>query len=213
MVDIPTNPVIAYGCCVGDWQKFINNVKRDDRIVIAISGHDSIAKAYNKILDAACRHHVDLLILQHDDLKIIDPHAEQKFIESFKNDSVEIVGVAGGNASTGLAWWNDHPIGHQLVGNSLLDFGQRTGYVDILEGSILVFNRWAINHLNFDERYRGFHGYDEITMQLKPYGRKAYVADVDTQHFTHFGFDDKNSQDLWFEANQRFTEKWINNAS
>lgn len=200
---------IAYGCCVGSWDRFNENVRRDDRPMFAISGNESITKAYNKILASVSLHYFDYLVLQHDDLLITDPNAEKKFIEAFQIPNVEVVGIAGGGITCGLAWWNSNPIGHQRVRTHTIDFGQRTGFVENVEGSFYVFSNWAIQNLRFDEDFQGFNGgYDEVTVRLRNYGKLAYVADIDTYHQTDVGFASQAKADAWNAADQLFREKW-----
>lgn len=206
--------VIGYGCCVGSWERFQSNVvpHTQGREVVALSGQTSIAVAYNKILATytlPLRKLPEALILQHDDLEITDPEAEEKILAAFRDPTVALMGVAGGSARGGLAWWNHDPIGHQLTDSMNIDFGTRTGYVDSLEGSILAFSPWAIQWLRFDVQYSGFHGYDEISMQVKAKGRRCLVVDVDTHHHTRVGFDSVASRDEWLRADKRFREKWL----
>jgi hypothetical protein len=206
--------VVAYGVCVGSWDRFQTNVAPHtlDHEVVALYGQVSIAVAYNKILAAytsPMRPLPEALILQHDDLEITDPEAEEKVLKAFQDPTVALVGVAGGSAAGGLAWWNMDPVGHQQTDSMYIDFGTRTGYVDSLEGSILVFSPWAIQYLRFDLAYPGFHGYDEISMQVKARGRRSLVIDLDTYHHTKVGFDSVASQDEWLRADKRFREKWL----
>jgi hypothetical protein len=207
--------VIGYGCCVGSWDRFQANVAShtQGQEVVALCGQTSIAVAYNKILAAYAspmRVLPSVLVLQHDDLEIVDPDAEEKLLAAFEDPTVALVGVAGGSAAHGLAWWNVDPIGHQQTDSMYIDFGPRAGYVDSLEGSILAFSPWAIQYLRFDLNYPGFHGYDEISMQVKAKGRRNLVIDLDTYHHTKVGFDSAASQDEWLRADKRFREKWLN---
>ena len=204
---------LAYGVCVGSWDKFNRNVvpRAVDRELMGVSGMDSIAVAYNKILRSCHRlsFEMDGLILQHDDLEILDPpKAEAAILEAFDDEDVVLVGVAGGDARTGLAWWNIDPIGHQLTDSMNIDFGRRTGDVALLEGSLLAFSPWAIRHLRFDEEYPGFHGYDEIAMQAQAKGKRVVVVDVDTHHHSMVGFDSLDSHAEWHRADERFRKKW-----
>lgn len=206
--------MISYGCCVGSWDRFQANVvpRTMDREVVALYGQTSIALAYNKILTAYAQPTRPLpraLVLQHDDLEITDPNAEEKILEAFQDPTVALVGVAGGSAAQGLAWWNVDPIGHQLTDSMNIDFGARTGYVDSLEGSILIFSPWAIQYLEFDLHYPGFHGYDEISMRVKAKGKRNLVIDLDTYHHTKVGFDSVASQNEWLRADKRFRERWL----
>lgn len=199
----------AYGVCVGSWDKFNRYVAphTGGRPVMALSGQTYIGAAYNRILDAHRGCGLDMLILQHDDLEILDSEAEAKFADVFADPNVLLAGVAGGSARGGLAWWNHEPVGHQQTDAMFIDFGTRTGEVDLLEGSVLVFSRLAIDVLRFDLRFDGFHGYDDIGMQASREGR-AVVVDVDTHHHNPMGFKSEESHAEWLEADRLFREKW-----
>jgi hypothetical protein len=201
---------LAYGVCVGSWDRFNQYVvpRTQGREVMGISGQDSISLAYNKILEAF-RFCLDGVILIHDDLEILDQaKAETAVLEAFEDPDVALVGVAGGDARSGLAWWNIDPIGHQATDSMNIDFGKRTGDVTLLEGSFLAFSVWATAHLEFDEEYPGFHGYDEIAMQAIKAGKRVVVVDVDTHHHSTLGFDSLDSHAQWHKADERFREKW-----
>ncbi|MGI0012088.1 MAG: glycosyltransferase [Nitrososphaera sp.] len=203
--------MIAYGCCVGSWDKFERWVKRSDsQLLYALGGQGSIAVAYNEILNTVkMRSGVRALVLQHDDLQITDPDFEYKVLGAFVPDDVALVGVAGGQGITSLAWWNANTYGHQMLDSGLLDFGLRTGDVDLLEGSLLIFSRWAIDHLRFDLRFSGFHGYDDIAMTAtREWGRRAVVADISTHHHTSLGFKTEQNEKAWLAANELFRQKW-----
>lgn len=202
--------MVRYGCCVGSWAKFYRNVasKIGDRQMMALSGQTSIAAAYNAILNVYSIRQSDAVILLHDDLEITDPDAEATFLRALKDPDVALVGVAGGSARGGLAWWNHDPVGHQLTDSMNIDFGPREGEVDLLEGSILVLSQWAVQHLRFDARLSGFHGYDEIAMQARSFEKKVVVVDVDTHHHTNVGFKSRDSESEWHAADRFFREKW-----
>ena len=196
-------PSVAYGCCVGSWDRFNRYVvpPATGAPVLGLSGQTSIADAYNTILDAYSNQGFDMVILQHDDLEILDSDHVAKFAAVFTY-GVDLAGVAGGSARSGLGWWNCDPVGHQLTDAMNIDFGARSGSVDLLEGSILAFSAVAINQFRFVRR-PGFHGYDEITM-----GREAVVVDVDTHHHTALGFDNEVSHEDWLAADRWFRQKW-----
>jgi hypothetical protein len=149
------------------------------------------------------------LVLVHDDLEILDQaKAEAAILEAFSDPDVALVGVAGGDARSGLAWWNIDPVGHQLTDSMNIDFGRRTGDVTLLEGSLLAFSPWAMLNLVFDENFPGFHGYDEIAMQAIDKGKRVVVVDVDTHHHSTLGFDSLDSHAEWHRADERFRKKW-----
>lgn len=205
---------VTFGCCVGSWERFTRNVVpfADKRPVIALSGQTSITAAYNSIIDSLVpqpQRDFDMLILQHDDLEIVDPHAIEKFAEVLQDPEVAIVGVAGGAAFNGLAWWTANPIGHVLADTGMVDFKTHSGEVDLLEGCILALSYWAVRNLYFDVR-PGFHGYDsDISMLAHSAGKKTVVANVDVHHHTSLGFDNEASHKDWLEADQEFRERWL----
>ncbi len=75
--------MIGYGCCTGWWDKLQRNVVDcidDDATLFALSGQTQLTVAYNTILDAYKGRGMDAVILLHDDLELIDPDAEDKFL-------------------------------------------------------------------------------------------------------------------------------------
>jgi hypothetical protein len=169
----------------------------------------SIAEAYNAILWAASSYNgCEALVLQHDDLEITDPNAEEKFFTSLSDSDVGIVGVAGGKAEHTLAWWNGETVGHQLTDSGMLDFGQRSGDVAFVEGSIMVLSGDVIAEASFDQDNVGFHSYDSICATVRSMGMIVTVADVDTHHHTTLGFKSLESERQWMDGNERFMKKW-----
>lgn len=194
--------VIAYGVAVGDWDRYHQFVA--PRIpagspVTVQYGHPSITVAYNHILDSWARWDgLDALVLLHEDLEMIDPHTEAKFMAAL-GERVAFVGVAGGRGVHSLAWWEaSERFGHQFTDSGLLDLGPRTGDVDSLEGSFLVFSPWAVKNLRYDERMTGFHCCDEIVIGARAAGKRAVVADIATHHHTIVGaFKSEAAQREW----------------
>jgi hypothetical protein len=215
---------LGYGVCVGWWEEFTSYVVPwvGDRAVyqdsgaplrplVALSGQTSIAAAYNAILDLySARYELDGVVLLHSDLQITDPAFEDKVTAGLGwADDVALVGVAGGGAADGTAWWNDDPIGHQLLDDGPLDFGVRAGFVDVLEGSLLVFSAWAVDNLRFDTEMPGFHGYDTVCLQARAAGYRCFVADIDTHHHTVAGrWRSAQSAADWQAAHERSLTSW-----
>lgn len=201
--------VIGYGCTVGSWEKLRRNVipRTTGRALFALSGQTALTVAYNAILDAYQGRDLDAVILLHDDLDIIDPDAEEKFLKALTPD-VALVGVCGGKGDSTLAWWTSETVGHQMTDSGMLDFGARAGDVAFIEGSIMVFSPWAVEHLRFDERYPGFLGYDDICLTARAEGMRVTVADVDTHHHSTIGFKSPAIAAAWDVAEEIFQEKW-----
>lgn len=204
---------VAYGCVTNSLERVQRWVlpRVSDRSLTLMWNQTSMTKAYNQILDAHAVDPPDALVLIHDDLELVDPRTEEKFLEALALPNVGIVGVAGGFAvgAHGLAWWNARTAGHQLTDSGPLDFGPRTGCVTSLEGSVMTLGPWAIRELRFDETFTGFHGYDDIGMTARcEHSRLVYVADVDTHHHTTVGFDSPESERAWLDADRKFRAKW-----
>lgn len=72
----------------------------------------------------------------------------------------------------------------------------------------MVLSPWVVEHVRFDPRFTGFHGYDEIGMQVKFDGKKAVVVDVDTHHHNPEGYVSEESAASCREAARLYQEKW-----
>jgi hypothetical protein len=204
---------VAYGCVTNSLERVQRWVlpRIGDRSLTLLWNQTSMTSAYNQIIDSHDANPPDALVLIHDDLELVDPRAEEKFLEALAFKNVGVVGVAGGFDidAHGLAWWNARTVGHQLTDSGPLDFGSRTGFVTSLEGSVMALGPWAIHELRFDETFTGFHGYDDIGMSASMvHNRRVYVADVDTHHHTTVGFDSPESERAWLEADRQFRAKW-----
>lgn len=200
---------VAYGCCVGSWDKLHRNVApRVTGPLLALSGQTALTVAYNTILDAGVGKGFDAVVLLHDDLELTDPLAEEKFLAALTPD-VALVGVCGGKGDATLAWWQSETVGHQLTDSGMVDFGPRTGDVAFIEGSIMVFSPWAVENLRFDERYPGWLGYDDICLTARTMGRRVTVVDVDTHHHSTIGFKSPEIAAAWDVAEEIFQEKWF----
>lgn len=203
---------VVYGCVTNSLervQKYIIPRVRD-RELILMWNQTSMTAAYNQIIRACLSRDVDVLILVHDDLELIDPQAEEKFVAACQLPYVGLVGVAGGYdiKGHGLAWWNATTIGHQLTDSGMLEFGPRDGLVTSIEGSAMALPMRAFSDAKFDERFIGFHGYDDIGMTMVHKNWSVYVADIDTYHHTGLGFESEASHQAWLAADRMFREKW-----
>jgi glycosyltransferase involved in cell wall biosynthesis len=204
--------VIGYGTCVGSWDKLYRHVipAVGGRPLFALSGQTQLTAAYNTILDAYRGRDLDAVVLLHDDLQITDPDAEAKFLAALADPDVALVGVCGGKGDQSLAWWQSETVGHQMTDSGMLDFGPRTGNVAFIEGSVMAFSPWAVEHLRFDRRYPGFLGYDDVCLTAIAAGKRVVVADVDTHHHSTIGFKSSAIAEAWDVAERIFQAKWWN---
>jgi hypothetical protein len=118
-----------------------------------------------------------------------------------------MVGVCGGGGQE-LYWWSHAPIGHQRTNKRLIDFGQRSGPVTLIEGSVMALSPWLVRNLRFDPIFEHWHGYDEIGMQVRATGKKTVVVDVDTFHHNDEGYPSEESAEQCRIANKLYQEKW-----
>lgn len=200
---------LVYGSCSG-WPEQLERYVTPHvagRSLCALHDQTSIADAYNAILDHYADQKFDALILLHDDLEITDQDFEDKLAAALAADG-DLIGIAGGSARSGLGWWNCDPVGHQITDVLNIDFGMRSGPVDLIEGSIMAFSPRAARDLRFDPQFRGFHGYDEIAMQAHAADMAVVVVDIDTHHHTAMGFKSEASHQQWLACDRQFREKW-----
>lgn len=202
---------VAYGCCVGNWDKFNRYVVPwigTERRVLVKFGYPGIVQAYNEVLDTVQGwDDLEALVLVHDDLELLDPDGEAKLLAPLQDPSVALVGVAGGGGDS-IYWWNHDPVGHQRTDQRLIDFGTREGDVTLVEGSVMALSPWLVRHLRFDPRFTWFHGYDEIGMQVRAAGLRAVVVDVDTWHHNPEGYASEHSAQQCRLAAELYRTKW-----
>lgn len=215
---------------VGD-RRVYDDGEPPNRPLIALSNQLSIASTYNTILDAFWRQFgsdLEAVFLLHTDLQIVDPQGEAKLVAALQEPDVALVSVEGGDGDRGTEWWLCNPIGHQGMRRFYIDFsGQtpgaetgpsddartkpraRSGDVEVLEGSILGFSPWAIEHLRFDESSpAAFHSYDEVCFQAIAAGKRCVVVDVETFHHTDGSYKGQQSIDDWRIGNEWSRKKW-----
>jgi hypothetical protein len=115
--------------------------------------------------------------------------------------------VAGGGPQ--LRWWDHNPIGHQTTDTRLVDFGARTGDVDMLEGSVIAFSPWAVANVRIDERYTDFRsGWDDVCLTVRAAGKRCVVVDADTHHHSTIGWKSPAVEAAFAESERIFAEKW-----
>lgn len=205
---------IVYGTCVGTWEKFHRWVepRLQGRSIITASNQTSLSVAYNRILQAYADGYdpsdIDMVVLIHDDLELIDPDTEEKLRATFDaHPDAGIVGVCGGGPS--MSWWGHNPIGHQRTDSMDIVFdGPMEGRVHMVEGSFLAIRQEAIfGDLRFDDQYK-FLGYDDVCLHAIQDQWEVWVADIDTHHHSTVGFKSPQIEQMWRESEKIFIEKW-----
>lgn len=205
--------MIVYGICSASRTTLetvalpgIRRCQADPHVEV-VSDARSIAQAYNRIL-RACRRMQDLeaLVLLHEDVELDDSSFEHRLRRIIADRDVAIAGTIGARNVTSLAWWEGSVFG--CVDEVRRTIGVPTGdhQVDAIDGLLMVLSPWAVANLDFDQRYKGFHGYDaDVSFQARQAGKKVMVTDFGVRHHTKGGYGDRRS---WQRANLTFQLKW-----
>ena len=207
--------MIVFASAVADPERYrrcalsgIRSVAEPDSVTVEVET-SSIFEGYNEVLDAfRAEPALEALVLMHDDVEIVDPRFCDKVRRRVSEPEVGVVGVAGAQGVTSLAWWEGHCRGRVRETRGLVDFGGGVHDVDVLDGLMLVLSPWAAATLRFDEeRFTGFHGYDaDICLQARAAGRRVVVDELAVVHHTKGGYGDQAD----FERSSRaFEQKWL----
>ena len=207
--------MIAFGICIGSEEKYercalpgLTRTAEPDAPVAESTGNRSILTAYNEILDAfADRDDLEALVLLHEDVELRDADFNDKVRRALSDPAVAVLGAVGARAVPGLEWWQGEGVGRCDETRGTIEFGEREGLVDAVDGLLLVLSPWAVRHLRFDEEtFSGFHAYDlDLCFQARAAGREVRVVDVDLFHHTKGGFGDEVGFRL---ADAAFRAKW-----
>jgi hypothetical protein len=214
--------VIAFGTAVtheGVYERFalagIRSVAEPDSLIM-VRRNVSLQRAYNEMLaEAAGRDDLEALVFPHQDLRIEDENFVATLRKALRLRSIGLIGAAGAQGVSGLAWWEDSvALGRlgTLLHGQLRSLGLRgeLGVIDVdaIDGALIVFSPWAARNLSFDLRFeRDFHGYDvDISFQARARGRRAVVADLWTVHDELGKIGPRRGS--WIRASLAFDRKW-----
>jgi hypothetical protein len=225
--------MIAFGCAIGSEEKYrrfalpgIERVRDPEAPLIEVRGQDCLFRAYNEILDRVeADGRVEAIALIHEDAEIRDDYFEERVRWALRDPDVAIVGTIGGVGVQGIDWWiHDYGVGYSilepiepgvlyetpLLAGSEASGAGGFGTVDTVDGYLMVFSRWAIHELRFDEREvgPGFHGYDaDICLQAWDRGRKVFAVGMEVAHHRNSVSPTPYRED-WLRAQIAFRRKW-----
>lgn len=225
--------MIGFACAIASEEKFsryampgIELAKAPEAPLIEMRGKTCIFEAYNEILEIACAdERLDALTIVHEDTEIRDTYFEERARWALRDPLVAIVGTIGSVGIQGIDWWvHDYgvgasvlePIDHgvlyetPLLKGSEMSGSGASGEVDMVDGYLLVFSRWAMENLRFDAEGigPGFHGYDaDICMQAREAGRKVFAAEMLVAHHRNSISPTPYRED-WMKAQIAFRRKW-----
>lgn len=225
--------MIAFGCAIASEQKFerfalkgIERVGDPHAPLFTRRGRRCIFTAYNEILEeAGADPRIEALALLHEDTEIRDDRFDEKVRWALSDPDVAIVGTIGAVGVQGIDWWvHDYGIGSSilepidaaelyetpLLGGSEMSGAGGFGDVDMVDGYLMVFSRWAIEELRFDQQEvgPGFHGYDaDICFQARERGHKVFVAELAVAHHRN-SISPTPYRSEWLRAQIAFRRKW-----
>jgi hypothetical protein len=225
--------VIGFGCAIGSQEKYerfalpgVERVRMPEAPLVEIRGSNSIFAAYNEILDQfAANPRIEAAVLLHEDTEICDSFFEEKIRWALNDPATAIVGTIGAVGVQGIDWWvHDYGVGSTVLepidpeilyetelleGSEVSGMGS-SGEVDMVDGYLLTFSRWAIRELRFDEHGLGpgFHGYDaDICFQARERAKKVVAMTMDVAHHRNSVGPSHYRQD-WLRAQVAFRTKW-----
>ena len=206
--------MIVIGVCAGPGNRFETiagpALARDasQAEVIVLRNQPSIAIAYNRILDAACKKEgLEAVVLLHDDVELVDPGWEHKLLAALVPEGTAVVGVVGGSGPGGMAWFSRS---HKHGGIPGLEFGDRWARVGVVDGLFIALSPEAARTLRFDEiSYPPFHGYDaDICSRALAAGQSVVLAPIDVVHHTAGLFGTTSSYSDWIKAGLAWRIAW-----
>lgn len=178
-------------------------IPAEDELVL-VENAPSIAVAYN---EGQARSTQPIRCYVHHDVQILEQEAlRQALIEGCTSAGVDVVGVIGSRTRT-MPWWLGDKLGSVKDGRlGLIDFGAG-GPCSYLDGLLLA----SAQHLEWDETYPGWHGYDhDICEQALRRNRVNLCLSGGHNLVSHNATSSTAMTQVngWFEAEQRFTQKW-----
>jgi hypothetical protein len=185
--------VIAFGCAVSDRDQFdgiglrsIRRVAEPVSAIITRSGHDSIQRPYNEMLDeAAGLDGLEALVLLHQDMELRDGSLPARARALLAEPRVGLVGVLGGRDVPLHCWWETDDL-YGRACTPLVEVHHSTGAheVEVVDGALLVIAPWVVRSIRFSERLApDFHGYDvDLCLRVRAAGGRVVCSDVPYFH-------------------------------
>jgi len=207
--------VIAFVTAIGSeerYQRFarkgVDLTKAPEDVVLELRDASSLASAYNQALDElAAQAGLEAAIILHDDTEICDEGFRDKIRAWVAEPQTSIVGALGARRVSSIAWWLGDGVGRLRETRGTIDFGEREGDVDAVDGLLLALCTDAVRKLRFDERVApGFHGYDvDVCFTARRHGGRVVVREMDIVHHTKGGFGDRLG---FVRTDLRWRAKW-----
>ncbi|MGV0956535.1 glycosyltransferase [Empedobacter falsenii] len=165
-------------------------------------GTMSICEAYNRGVGKAL---YENLLFIHEDVLFETQDWGNILIEILNIKNCGIVGVAGGSYYGYIpsSWWNE---GYKFLNfiqinngntieNNRINFKNDNEKVVMLDGVFLACKKMVFDTVKFDERIKGFHGYDLIfSLQVSEKYQNYVTSNILIKHFSAGNLDK-----YWFQ--------------
>jgi hypothetical protein len=222
--------MIAFGCAISEAEPYlryaapgIELAKEPGSEVFAFAAVDTLARSHNILLDAAAaRSELEALVLVSPYAELTDPQCAAKIRRALSDPKLAVAGCVGARGVSSIAWWegsqvscasgfrylyDDHG-GGELAGLPWVTCGPAPAEVDVVDGSVLVLSRWAVENLRFDEALSRGHGIDvDYCLQARAAGRT--VATIDVSVAQRRPLNIIGDLEVWTEAHVDFGRKWM----
>jgi SAM-dependent methyltransferase len=121
------------------------------------------------------------VVLFRQELFMTDTDVVGKIRKLLLDENVAIAGLEGASNIHGLAWWECERRGFLGDEISQTRFSGGRQSVDVIDGSFIVLNKWALQNLRFDARISSsFDGIaQDLCMQARAAGKSVVVDDID----------------------------------
>jgi GT2 family glycosyltransferase len=185
--------MIAFGTAVSHDETYervalpgIRRAAEPDCHVLVRTGHDSIQRPYNEMLDeAAGLPDLEALVLLHQDFELTDDSLPARIRRVMRDPRVGLIGSLGGRTSRLHCWTEpDQLSGTAMAPGVETRHSTGTHEVDAVDGSLLVIAPWVVRSVRFAESLApNFHGYDvDFSFRVRAVAGKVVCDDIPYFH-------------------------------
>ncbi|MFV0178228.1 glycosyltransferase family protein [Empedobacter falsenii] len=196
---------------VANYNNIVNNIKTTigndfifEIVKIDNNGIYSLTEVYNIGGDKSL---YENLLFIHEDILFDTQDWGNILIEILNIKNCGVVGVAGGSYYGYIpsSWWNE---GYKFLNfiqinngntieNNRINFKNDNEKVVILDGVFLACKKMVFDTVKFDERIKGFHGYDLIySLQVSKKYQNYVTSNILIKHFSAGNLDKHWFQNL-----------------
>lgn len=177
-------------------RRSMERILEPDSLILTRNGHDSIQQPYNEMLEeAAAREDLEMLILMHQDLELLDDSLLERVRPLLADSGVGLVGIFGGRRPPALLFGEeDRRRGRSVT--PMVDTHHSAGphEVEVVDGVLLAIAPWVVRSVRFNESLAGdFHGYDiDFSLRVRSMGGRIICTDAPYFHHMERPWNDSD---------------------